>query len=644
MIKKILILFLLAILLFPNLLFCQQNDSIKSYTLDNVVIIANKFESSINDISSKVEIISLDKINSTNGNRLPDVLKNSSLVFIKSYGITPSLQTVSLNGLGAEHTVIMINGVKINSFQNAQVDLSLIPKENIHHIEILNNGESSIYGSDAIGGIINIITTNNSCLKNTDLNLSSSYSFGSFKTNRFFLGISKNFSNLDTRVYYSKETSAGSYEYYFNNGTTKQKKERENSAYSVYDIGFNSQYHVDPFNSIKFISTYSHQNKEVPGIETGTPPAKTKQKDGNWNNLLSVENIFSSSMSLLTTFNFQNNQMNFNIEPVSHSFYKNMVYYFTPELKWQKDDYKLATGYHFGHGNLISNEVDDGAKRNEHAIFISAGFMIVKGLRIFPSARFDYIHDIKKSVITYKAGINFQPIDAIDFSIKFNFGKNFRAPTFNDLYWKQSGNRKLNPENSFNTEIGFFYQHKSIIPIQFELTYINISAKDKIIWTPQRNLLWKPNNIASSSSNNFLFTLSSKKEVSNELILGFDSGINFTSSKKTSESFASDPTKDKYIPFLPLLSVKVSFTLEYNSIGFNLFYSHTSKRFSDFENKNSINPFNTMDGNIFAIIKIFEVLSKIKFEVNNITNTNYETISGYPMPLRYFLFTFSINY
>jgi outer membrane receptor protein involved in Fe transport len=84
--------------------------------------------------------------------------------------------------------------------------------------------------------------------------------------------------------------------------------------------------------------------------------------------------------------------------------------------------------------------------------------------------------------------------------------------------------------------------------------------------------------------------------------------------------------------------------LGYKFIELNLFYSYIGKRFSDFENKKSLNPYNILDGNLSIKTKIWEINSVIKIEVNNLTNTSYETISGYPMPLRNFMLTLTINY
>lgn len=645
MIKRIIILLLFAVINSTHFLIAQESDSVKTYSLSDVVIVANRFENNVRDISTKVEVISEKKIQKLNGNRLSDIIKNSSSVFVKSYGATPSLQTISINGLGAEHTLILLDGVKLNSFQNSVFDLSLIPIENISRIEILNNGASSIYGSEAIGGVINIISNNKfSYYTGNDFQIKAALSGGSYNTFRYSLGLYQKINSFDARIFYSKEKSDGNFKYYYDDGINITEKERQNAAYSIYDIGLNSQYIIDDYNRLKFISTYSDQDKQVPGIETGTPPAKTTQTDKNWNNILISENILSSNYSILTSFNFQNNLMNYDVEPLTHSFYKNIVYAISPELKWRNENNNIVLGYNYSYGSLLSNEVDSGAIRNIHSLYLSTGLLAANGFRVYPSARYDHYSDLNKDVFTYKIGINYQPFGDFDLSFKANAGNNFRAPTFNDLYWKESGNKDLKPETSFNAEAGIIYLFNMFFVGKFEFAYTYISAKDKIVWTPQRNFTWKPINIAKSESNNFLVNLSLTKDLDEDFSLGFETGINFTNSKKTSESFPNDPTTGKYFPYLPLQTIKSGLILGYKFIGLNLFYIHTGKRFSDFENKKSLNPYNILDGNISINTKIWESNSVIKFEVNNITNTSYETISGYPMPLRNFMLTLTINY
>lgn len=625
-----------------NNLFAQDSAKVaKNYFLDEITVVSDKIDTKLSDVPTKIEVISEKEIESVNGERLPDILKTKSNIFIKSYGLTPALSTISTNGLGAEHTLIMIDGMKLNSFQNSLIDLSIIPKEFIERIEFINNGVSSLYGSNAIGGVINIITKNKEHLpQNRSVKFGASVSQGSFSTLGYKVNAYKEIENFNIGVSYNKESSDGNYDYYFQD----KLKERQNAAYTLSDVGLRTQYIINNKNIIKFFSTYTDQNKEVPGIETGTTPAPTKQKDKNWSNILSLENNLADNLFLKTNLSYQNNLMDYSIGKFIHSNYKNIVYSGSGELRFKNDEYGIASGYEFTKASIESRELIDGIIRNQHALFISSSYNFDKSFIIFPSVRFDHISDIDEGTFTYKFGLNFKPFSISQFGVKANIGNNFRAPSFNDLYWKNSGNENLKSERSVNFESGLFYLFSNILDGKIELTFTLISAENKIVWVPQTNGLWKPENIAESMSNNFSLTVDVIRSISEDVKINLNSGIQITNARKTSYSYKGDPTQNKFIPYIPLQAANLNFGTNYKNLELNIYYSFSGKHFSDFENKTEMKSYNTIDGNISYQINWFEFISKLKLEINNITNTKYEVLSGYPMPLRFYKLSFTVNY
>lgn len=637
--------FVLINITIPYFHYGQDSAFTKTYNLEEVVVTSNKFETLKKNSPTKIELIPSDKIRNSNGNRLTDILKTSSSVFIKSYGLSPQLQTISINGLGAEHTLVLIDGVRMNSYQNSLVDLSLINKENIKQIEIVNNGLSSIYGSEAIGGVVNIISKRRDYFspgKPFGVNVSAAK--GSFNTEQYSFGVNTQSQKFDSRLFYSSEKSQGNYSYNFDDRISILRKERLNNSYSIFDAGINSQYYFDKNNILRVISTYSNQYKEIPGIETGAVPAVSNQTDKNWNNIITFDNALSNSFMLRSHLNYQNNLMNYSIVPVIKSYYKNLVYTGGTDLHYSTDQIKIAGGYNFIHASLNSNETESGALRNLHAVFISSEIILHKKFRVFPSIRTDYLSDLKQSILTYRLGFNCQPINDFNLSLRGNTGKNFRAPTFNDLYWKHSGNKNLNSESSINSEAGVLYSFDYLLCGQLDVSYIYIDAKDKIVWLPQRNLIWKPENIAKSISKTVSINLNLEKSFSDKITTRLESGFTFTNSKKTSQAYLGDPSFNKYFPYLPLKMMKLGLYFTYNFASINIFYSKTGLRYSDFENENKLPPFEIIDANVSFTQNIWDIKSVVKFEVNNIFNKDFQIINGYPMPLRHLLFTYSIYY
>ena len=114
--------------------------------------------------SYPVLIIDKDEIEKTGYNSVSDILRD---ITVNSFGsgressgkAAPGTSEVNLRGLGADRTLVLLDGKRIQKdpFRNA-VDLNLIPLAAIKRIDVLKDGASSIYGSEALGGVVNIIT------------------------------------------------------------------------------------------------------------------------------------------------------------------------------------------------------------------------------------------------------------------------------------------------------------------------------------------------------------------------------------------------------------------------------------------------------------------------------------------------------
>jgi len=85
-------------------------------------------------------------------------LESAGGVSVSDYGLSGSVKTVRIRGSNSSQVLVLVDGVKLNSERDGAFDLSLIPTANIERIEIVRGGGSAVYGSDAIGGVVNIIT------------------------------------------------------------------------------------------------------------------------------------------------------------------------------------------------------------------------------------------------------------------------------------------------------------------------------------------------------------------------------------------------------------------------------------------------------------------------------------------------------
>ena len=86
------------------------------------------------------------------------VLNGAPGVVVNDYGAAGAAQSVSLRGSTSNQVLVLLDGIRMNSSRDGSVDLSTIPMELIDHIEIVRGEQSALWGSSAIGGVINIIT------------------------------------------------------------------------------------------------------------------------------------------------------------------------------------------------------------------------------------------------------------------------------------------------------------------------------------------------------------------------------------------------------------------------------------------------------------------------------------------------------
>ena len=209
----------------------------------------------------------------------------------------------------------------------------------------------------------------------------------------------------------------------------------------------------------------------------------------------------------------------------------------------------------------------------------------------------------------------------------------------------------MKPEKSVGFDAGLYYDFKLITDNKIEASYFNTTTTDRIIWTPDNSGVWRPLNIGKVNSSGVDISLSSKIKLLKTISTGFTVNYNNAKSIRKERRFPGDPGFNKQLIDIPQEYSKASYSLEYEPqsavlklISFNVFYTFTGKRFMDFENSRFTPYYDLLDANIMLNLHIFDALTTFKFSINNITNKNYEVISGYPMPLRNYNFQIGIKY
>lgn len=189
--------------------FSQAQDSLKTNQLDEVVVTATKYPKKASESGKVVTVVTREQLDESQGKDLAQLLNEQAGISVNGANSNPGKdKSIYLRGAKPEYTLITIDGVPVYdaSGVTSNFDLRQIPVDIIDRIEILKGSQSTLYGSDAIAGVINIITK-----KGGDKAVSPfvTAGYGSYNTKKLNAGISGNTKILNYNIGYTYNKSEG---------------------------------------------------------------------------------------------------------------------------------------------------------------------------------------------------------------------------------------------------------------------------------------------------------------------------------------------------------------------------------------------------------------------------------------------------
>ncbi|MFM2327454.1 MAG: hypothetical protein RIR31_1656, partial [Bacteroidota bacterium] len=177
--KKI---FIAAAVIISSQSYAQQ-DSTKN--LNEVVVTATKFPVKQSQTGKVITVISKEQIEKSSGKTVAQLLNEQAGITINgAYNAPGAVQTIFLRGASSGRTLILLDGIPVNdpSMINNEFDLNLFSINDVERIEICKGAQSTLYGSDAVAGVVNIITVKKDV--NKPFNIKASTGFGNKNTSR----------------------------------------------------------------------------------------------------------------------------------------------------------------------------------------------------------------------------------------------------------------------------------------------------------------------------------------------------------------------------------------------------------------------------------------------------------------------------
>ncbi len=417
-------LFLLFIL-FQSIAFCQevQKDSVEVKQLEEVVITATKTYRQLSSLPMPVQLISKKEVSAVNSQRLNDILnEQTGLITVSEFVGGEGIQ---MQGLKSDYTLVLIDGVPLVGRSAGVLDISRLTVGNIKQIEIVKGASSSLYGSEALGGVINIITDSP---KINGFKGSVNYKYASFNTHDVNLSLNYKKEKFSINVFNNLNSSDG---YDLINAVDVNTVD----PYIKYTSGVKLKFDLGNDTDLTLSGRYYIQDQ----VYEPTEDLSGKIKQNDWSTHLKINHKYddkwSSYFEFYATRFIADEYLNTRIDNVlfSESYYDEVL--IRPEIRGTfkpNDKGTFSGGIGLDHETLDRTDFSTKPNFNSPYAYLQYDAHLTDELNVILGARFDKHSEYKSQFspkIAAKYDFNHQ------LSLKGSIGYGFRAPDFRQLYF-----------------------------------------------------------------------------------------------------------------------------------------------------------------------------------------------------------------
>ncbi|MGM0406850.1 MAG: TonB-dependent receptor plug domain-containing protein, partial [Bacteroidota bacterium] len=589
----------------------------------------------LNHFSTGLKVYSVQKelISEFRTQSLAELLAQHSQIFIKSYG-NAGLATASTRGSGTNHTAILWNGFNLQDPMNGTTNLANIPVSFIDEIEIQQGGSGALFGSGALGGAIHF---NSDLNYNKGLEIKTNQKYGSYQN--IFNAVNINYSNshLSTSTRFFQHTAQNDYEYK-NIALINQETEKlSNAGYQKYGFLQSLKYKINQNQEVSMHGWYQNSLNELPSTMLNANSGQEEQNDESLRLIAEWKRFGEKSTTNIRTayLDKKNIYTNPSINDTTHNHSTSSITEIEQKFQLGRNQ-MLNLGVNETYETASSEYYGSPKYRNRLSFFSSYKiFNLSNTLSSTISFRNEIINN-STTPITYSLGVRADIFQWL--FLTGNFAKNYRVPTFNELYWGNWGNPDLDPETGFSEDLGVtFYQSISDHQTKLNITVFNSNVDNWIVWVPDHTI-WTPKNVKEvwsrgiESSFNYHFSAGHYK-------INFDASYNYN--KATN---GNSPPDNKQLIYVPKHQYHWGVQLKYKFIDLKYNESFTGKRYTSENNQQYVNAFTVGNAHVGIGFNSKIITGKMIFSIYNIWNSSYQAMAWYPMPLRNYAISLSLNF
>jgi outer membrane cobalamin receptor len=631
----------LALLALPSIVASADDADLQ---MERIVVTATRTATTILDSPDNVTVITGEELSAAGVATVAEALEKVAGVEISDNGTAGSVKSVRIRGSVSAQVLVLVDGVRMNDSRQGATDLSLLPAEMIERIEVVRGGTSALYGADAMGGVVNIITrsraekhltlsiTNGSYIPHAAVEVSEGPTqtpvaadwLNLVDTQRVGLQASGKAGPVDLLLTGSFTRAANGF--VWNDAQYIDDWRRqvnagllEGSAFvsatsraDAATLGFKGQFDYSSMRGPEslnplWVSTKSAQQRAyLQGQLFYTNPTLTRS--------LGLE---ARAYYKLTRLAFQNPDWLMDDVHTLHAI--------GVELQQQAsfvDFLQLVYGGSFLVDLAESTKIGS-RQRLSGGAFLEAPLYLGEMLTLTPVVRYDLYSDFPDS-LTWKLGAVLRLSDRL--SLKAGGGKSYKAPTLNELYWPDDGmnvgNPDLRPETGYNGELG--------LSLATDRLEANASAFVRYV---QDGIQWD-SSVYPSPSVNVGVALYPGAEASLDIELL--PGLRLSGSYTFLYSFVLEGASatytfadDKRAIYSPVHTADAAVRWDNGKTRIGADVRFTARQFTDEANTTSLPGYVVVNAD--ARQRLSPNLA-VSLSGKNLLNTVYQTVSGYIMP------------
>ena len=461
---------------------------------EEVVVTATRTPLALNDALSAVTAIDRTELNALQPLDLVDVFSHTPSLDISRSGGPGSATSLYTRGTASGHTLILVDGQRVSSATLGSTNIQFLNPDQFERVEIVRGAGASLYGSEAIGGVIQVFTRDGSGEPDTYINTA----IGSNHLHKVALGSSSSNGNWRYGVHASYLETDGIDNLVDDRGNNADRDGYRNRSINA-SLGYRFDNGVDI--ALRYLDANTRNEYDSAYSPSDRPYSDSRLQNLNlqvnvpvtrfWHSKLSVGQSIDDGRDYeatagIRTGDFRTKRQQF--------FWQNDItladgHVLTLGYDYYDDEVDSASSYYVdAAGNHVS-------ARDNSALFAQyqgqwSQFDVVLGLREDDNEEFG-----KQTTGNAALGYN---IDA-NHKVVASWSEGFKAPTFNDLYWPAdpytAGNPDLEPESSENSELSL---RGNYARWGWSLAYFENDVDNLIDWAPGTDFVFRPYNVSTA--------------------------------------------------------------------------------------------------------------------------------------------------